>query len=102
MTHGYGVAAAVRAVPLPVLIPESSLLLAQFATMAAQMEAWEAKTAPPCSPKKSRRIVIVTLMGSMLTRAKSAATNPGPNHNAQATARNTMGGADAKRRVRRT
>ena len=74
MTHGYGMAAAVRAVPLPVLIPESSLLLTQFATMAAQMEAWEAKTAPPCSPKKSRRIVIVTLMGSMLTRAESAAT----------------------------
>jgi len=75
MTHGNGMAAAVRAVPAPVPILDSPLLLAQFAAMAAQMEAWKAKTAP-CSPKKNSRLNIVILMGSVLTRAKTAAPRP--------------------------
>ena len=71
MSHGYGVAAAVRAVPTPAPITDSSLLLAQFAAMAARIEAWEAKTALPPQPKN--KISIVTLMGSVLTQAKTAA-----------------------------
>ena len=101
MTHGYGVAAAVRAVPTPVPITDSSLLLAQFAAMAARIEAWEAKSALPPQSKKESQNKYCHTHGLCAHTSKDCRT-PGPNHNAKATARNTMGGADSTRRVRRT
>ena len=101
MTHGYGVAAAVRAVPTPVQITDSTLLLAQFAAMAARIEAWEAKTALPPQPKKELQNKYCHTHGLCAHTSKDCCT-PEPNHNTKATARNTMGGADSTRRVRRT
>ena len=101
MTHGYGVAAAVRAVPTPAPITDASLLLAQFAAMAARIEAWEAKTALPPQTKKEAQNNYCHTHGRCAHTSKDCRT-PGPNHNAKATARNTMGGADATRRVRRS
>ena len=45
-TNGYGVAAAARPPS------DNSLLLEQFAAMAARIDAWESKTNPPVHPKK--------------------------------------------------
>jgi hypothetical protein len=90
-----------HAVPPPVPIPDSSLLLAQFAAMAVRMEAWEAKTTLPLQPKKESQNKYCHTHGLCAHTSKDCRI-PGPNHNTQTTARNTMGGADAKRRVRRT
>ena len=103
MTHGYGVAAAVRAVPPPVSIPDSSLLLAQFAAIAARIEAWEAKTTPPLQPtKESKNNNKYCHTHGLCAHTSKDCRTPGPTHNnARVIARNTMGGADSIRRVKR-
>ena len=100
-THGYGVAASV--VPVPTAVPPSdtSLLIAQFAAMAARMEAWESKAAVPAlQPKKDSQNHYCHTHGLCAHSSKDCRT-PGPTHNVRATAKNTMGGAAATRRARR-
>jgi hypothetical protein len=99
-TSGYGVAAAVRSVSAPIAPTDTSLLLAQFAAMAARLDAWETKTNSSLPPKKDTQNQYCHTHGLCAHSSKDCRT-PGPNHNAKATAKNTMGGAAATRRARR-
>ncbi len=100
-THGYGVAASVLSVPAAVPPSDTSLLLAQFAAMAARMEAWESKAAVPALQlKKDSQNHCCHTHGLCAHFSKDCRT-PGPTHNVRATATNTMGGAAATRRARR-
>ena len=99
-TNGYGVAAAARSVSVALPTSDNSLLLEQFAAMAARIDAWETKTNPPVQPKKDSQDKYCYTHGLCAHSSKECRT-PGPTHNVQATARNTMGGPAAKRRAKR-
>ena len=99
-TNGYGVAAAARSISVSLPPSDNALLLEQFAAMAARIDAWETKTNPPVQPKKDSQDKYCYTHGLCAHSSKECRT-PGPTHNVQATARNPMGGAAAKRRVKR-
>ena len=100
-TSGYGVAATVRPVSIPTAPTDTSLLLAQFAAMAARLDAWETNTNSSLPPKKDTQNQYCHTHGLCAHSSKDCSRTPGPNHNAKATAKNTMGGAAATRRARR-
>ncbi len=99
-TSGYGVAAAVRSVSVPIAPTDTSILLAQFAAMAARLDAWETKTNSSLPSKKDTPNQYCHTHGLCAHSSKDCRT-PGPTHNAKATAKNTLGGASATRRARR-
>ena len=98
VTSGYGVAVAVWLV-LPPSHP--SLLLAQFADMAARMVPGRQRQNPLFNPKLFLQEQYCYTYGLCAYSSKDCRT-PGPTHNVQATAKNTMGGAAAKRRAKWT
>ena len=94
--------ASVLTVPVAGTPSDTSLLIAQFAAMAARMEAWESKKAAVSAlqPKKDSQNHYCYTHGLCAHSSKDCRT-PGPTHNVRATAKNTMGGAAATRRARR-
>ena len=96
--YGYGVAAAVRPAPATVHAPEYALILEQFAALAARIDNSEAKLPPPQSKKDA---TYYCHTHGLCAHSSKDCRTPGPNHNVNATSRNTMGGAPAKRRQRR-
>ena len=97
-TFGYGAAAAVRPALASGPPPEFALILEQFAALAARIDNSDAKAPPPPSKKESQ----YCHTHGMCAHSSKDCRTPGPTHNANATAKNTMGGAAAKRRQRRT
>ena len=95
---GYGVAAAVRPALTPVPTPEYALILEQLAALAARIDKSESK-AQSSQPKKDAAPYCYT--HGLCAHSSKECQTPGPNHNVNATAKNTMGGAAAKRRQRR-
>ena len=95
---GYGVAAAVRPAPTTMPSPEYAHILEQFAALAARIDNSEAKLPPPPSKKDSQ----YCHTHGMCAHSSKDCRTPGPTHNVNATSRNTMGGAAAKRRQRRS
>lgn len=96
---GYGSAAAATAAPAPAAhSSEYTLLLQQFAALAARIDKAEAKDSSR-PPSKTDSQYCHT--HGLCAHSSQDCRTPGPNHKLNATAKNTMGGAAAKHRHRR-